>query len=167
MRLDAIGKRMKAGEMNMRKATGTVENKDGNSREFSLKLHVPYAHIDKMGVVYYANYFVYFEMARASMMREVGLPYGELEDRGIMLPVIETRCRYRQPARFDDELTVIIHNMAFQGPVLHIEYRVTRGDDLLATGFTDHVCMSPKGRVLKPADDLKRLLLGDASSEAP
>jgi len=143
-----------------------LKKESTSGREFELKLHVPYAHIDKMGIVYYANYLVYFEMARASMMREVGLPYGELEEQGVMLPVIETQCRYRQPALFDDELTVTIHSMAFRGPVLHIEYRVTRGNDLLATGYTDHVCMSPKGKVLKPAQELKRLLLGDTPPEA-
>ena len=127
------------------------------SKTFELTIHVPYAHIDKMGIVYYANYYIYFEMARAAMMREVGLPYGELEKRGILLPVVQSHCTYKKPAVFDDQLTIKIHNLELRGPILHIEYEVIRGDDLIATGYTDHVCMSPEGRPRKPAPELKVL----------
>ena len=126
-------------------------------RTFQISLWVPYAHIDKMGVVYHANYFVYFEMARSAMMREVGLPYGELEARGILLPVVEAQSKYKKPAQYDDELVVTIHNVEFRGALMHIDYRITRGEDLLVTGFTDHVCMSPDGRPLKPDKQLKKL----------
>ena len=67
---------------------------------FLHEVRVPYAHVDQMGVVYYANYLVYFEMARSEMMREAGMPYSELEARGLRLPVIEAHCEYKAPARF-------------------------------------------------------------------
>ena len=59
---------------------------------FKHEVRVPYAHVDQMGVVYYANYLVYFEMARSEMLREAGMPYGDLEEKGLRLPVVEARC---------------------------------------------------------------------------
>ncbi len=124
---------------------------------FKHSLRVPYANIDKMGFVYYANYFVYFEMARAQMLRDVGLPYGELEDRGVMLPAVEAHCEYKKPARYDDLLT--IQSVAsLKGSRLRIDYEVVRDQELIATGYTEHVCMSSDGKVMKPIADLKKLI---------
>ncbi len=128
------------------------------AKTFEYSLHVPYAHIDKMGFVYYAHYLVYFEMARSAMFRQVGLPYMQLEERGVMLPVVASHCEYKKPARFDDEIRVIIHNVEIRGPMFHVDYQVRRDGDLLAHGYTDHVCMSLKGRVLKPVKELIRLV---------
>lgn len=124
--------------------------------EFSL--HVPYAHIDKMGFVYYANYFVYFEMARSALLRDHGLPYTELEKRGVMLPVVQAVCNYRKPAHFDDLLTVRSRCLPWKGPRLCIAYEIVRAEDLLAEGHTEHVCMRPDGRPLRPDADLKKLV---------
>jgi acyl-CoA thioester hydrolase len=128
------------------------------SKTFRYSLHVPYAHIDKMGFVYYAHYLVYFEMARSAMFREVGLPYMRLEERGVMLPVVAAHCDYKKPARFDDEITVMIHRLEMRGPLFHVDYEVRRDSELLASGYTDHVCMSPHGRALKPTQELKDLV---------
>ena len=127
------------------------------SAEFRFELHVPYADIDGMGIVYYANYLVYFEMARASMLREVGLPYGEMEAQGVMLPVVEAHCEYKSSAHYDDLLVVKSTCLPFKGPRLRIEYEVLHGDELLATGYTHHVCMNPAGKVLRPTADLRKL----------
>lgn len=124
--------------------------------EFSL--HVPYAHIDQMGFVYYANYFVYFEMARSELLRDYGLPYSELEQRGVMLPVVEAHCEYRKPAHFDDYITVRSRCEKWKGPRMCITYELVRGDDLLVTGYTEHVCMKPDGTVMRPDDELKKLV---------
>jgi acyl-CoA thioester hydrolase len=124
------------------------------ARRFEYRLHVPYADIDAMGIVYYANYLVYFEMARASLLREVGLPYGEMEAAGVMLPVVESHCEYKQSAHYDDELVVYTTCLPFKGPRLRIEYEVKRDGELLATGYTHHVCMSPAGKVLRPTPAL-------------
>jgi acyl-CoA thioester hydrolase len=127
------------------------------SREFQFSIHVPYAHIDAMGIVYYANYLVYFEMARADLLREVGLPYGEMEKQGVMLPVVESHCEYKKSAHYDDLLVVHTTCLPFKGPRLRIEYEVRRDGELLATGYTHHVCMDPDGKILRPASDLKKL----------
>jgi len=126
------------------------------AKTFEHSIRVPYAHIDKMGIVYYSNYFVYFEMARAAFLREVGMPYGEMESRGVMLPVVEAHCDYRQPARYDD-LLVVNSMCSTKGARLHVAYRVTRDEDLIVSGYTNHVCMSPDGRVLRPTEELRRL----------
>lgn len=123
-------------------------------------IYVPYAHIDKMGVVYYANYFVYFEMARGQLLREAGLPYGELEDRGIMLPVVEAHCEYLKPARYDDLLVILTTCSEIKGTRLKMEYEIKRGDDLVATGYTRHVCMTPDGKVVRPVPELKAIFNG-------
>ena len=65
-----------------------------------------YAETDTMGVVYYANYLVWFEVARTDLLRDAGWSYREMEADGYLLPVLEANCVYRQPARYDDELDV-------------------------------------------------------------
>ena len=128
---------------------------------FSFSTYVPYAHIDKMGIVYYANYFVYFEMARAALLREAGLPYGEMESRGVMLPVVESHCEYKKPAHYDDLLVVLSTCVSIKGTRLRIEYEIKRGDedgDLIVTGYTEHVCMSTEGKVLRPTPELEQLV---------
>lgn len=124
---------------------------------FKHSVRVPYAHVDQMGVVYYAHYLVYFEMARGELLRKAGMPYGDLERGGVMLPVVESHCVYRKPARFDDLLDITIARVETRGIRLRIEYEVTRGDDLVAAGYTDHVCMSREGKVLRPVPELKKL----------
>ena len=65
-------------------------------------VRVRYAETDKMGVVYYANYFVWFEVARAELLRSLGWSYREMEHAGVALPVIEARCAYHRSAQYDD-----------------------------------------------------------------
>ena len=139
-------------------AGGTDGGADAHApRMFRHSVRVPYAHVDKMGVVYYANYFVYFEMARSEMLREIGLPYTELETRGVMLPVVEACCEYRLPARYDDLLEIATRCRHGTGVRLKIEYDVTRNGDAIASGYTHHVCMSSGGKVMRPIPELKRL----------
>src|SRR5688500_20407446 len=76
----------------------------GSERPASISVvRVRYAETDKMGVVYYANYFVWFEVGRADLLRSLGWTYREMEHAGVGLPVIEAHCDYHRPARYDDE----------------------------------------------------------------
>ena len=75
-------------------------------RRFKTRVRVRYADTDRMGVVYYANYLVWFEVGRTEWLRETGWSYREMEADGIALPVIEAQCEYRQPARYDDEIEI-------------------------------------------------------------
>jgi acyl-CoA thioester hydrolase len=134
---------------------------------FRHSVRVPYAHTDQMGVVYYANFFVYFEMARSAVLREAGTPYGELERRGVLLPVVEAQCRYRRPARFDDLLEIRLRFAAIHHVRLRFEYEIWRqdppdggADGWLATGHTVHVCTTRAGKVARLPPDLLRLAGG-------
>jgi len=132
----------------------------GTTRVFEHSIRVPYAHTDQMAMVYYANYFVYFEMARSELLRETGIPYPELERRGVLLPAVEAHCEYRKPARYDDLLLIRSRCVEIRGPRLRIEYEVSRDGDLIAEGHTEHVCMTPQGKVLKPVPEIRALVAG-------
>jgi acyl-CoA thioester hydrolase len=142
---------------------------DTAPRTFRHRIRVPYADVDRMGFVYYANYLVYFEMARSEMLREAGLPYSELEKRGIWLPVVSAHCDYKKPAHYEDLLLVLTRCSTENNVRLHIAYEVRRagtatsvatandGGELLMTGATEHVCLSPAGKVLRLTPELKAL----------
>ena len=107
---------------------------------------VRYAETDQMGIVYYANYLVWFELGRVEVLRTVGLSYKVLEtDHGCILPVIAVRCRYRSPARYDDEILIETRPTMLRGTVIKFAYRILRkgheGEEntLLAEGETVHV----------------------------
>ena len=112
------------------------------------EVRVRYAETDQMGVVYYANYLVWFELGRVELLRSLGLAYSRLEsDHGCFIPVIDARCRYRSPARYDDEILIETHPAMLRGSVLKFAYGIYRKPDqkgkerklLLAEGETTHV----------------------------
>ncbi len=117
-------------------------------RIFTTRLRVRYSETDQMSVVYHANYFAWFEVGRVEMMRELGFAYREMEAHdGCVLPVVEVSCRYRQPARYDDELELSTSLVALRGPVLKFAYQLRRAGaampgqpgPLLADAVTTHV----------------------------
>ena len=108
---------------------------------FDYETRVRYGDTDKMGVSYYANYFVWFEAARTEYFRALGLPYTECEKKGYYLPVVETGAHYHAPSTYDDLLVVRTSVSEVGRSSLRFEYRVmkkSRGE-LLAEGFTVHV----------------------------
>lgn len=123
------------------------------------ELRVRYAETDQMGIVYYANYLVWFEIGRVELLRSLGLAYSELErEHDRILPVAESRCRYRQPARYDDAIPIDARPALLRGPLLKFAYRILRKgaeDDepvLLAEGETTHfVCDHDLKRKSLPA----------------
>ena len=130
------------------------------------RFRVIYGDTDAMGVVYYANYFRYFEAARNELLRDLGAPYRELEAEGFMLPVAEAQAKYHAPARYDDALVLhtTVERVRFSS--VEITYRMTREDDasLVATGRTLHACIGPSGRLARLPDPLRgRLTKGTDS----
>ncbi|MHB1672640.1 MAG: acyl-CoA thioesterase [Acidobacteriaceae bacterium] len=107
-----------------------------------VRLRVRYAETDQMGVVYYSNFLVWFEIGRVELLRQLGFDYKtmEIED-DCFIPVVEANCRYKSPARYDDELIVETRVTGVRGAVLKFRYRVVRVGDqqLLAEGETIHV----------------------------
>jgi len=121
-----------------------------------------YADTDAMGVVYYANYFVYFEVARTSALAELGHPYWDMEKRGILIPVLRAHCEYHGPARYGDMLTVRTVRRRLGRARIRFDYSIHRvGADgesaALATGFTEHAFVNPDGRPLRPPADIMAL----------
>ena len=101
-----------------------------------------------MGIVYYANYLVWFEVARADWLREKGWSYREMESEGFSLPVLEAQCMYQQPARYDDDLEVTATGELLSPVRVKFTYEVARSDDslTLATGHTIHATLDRDGR---------------------
>jgi len=111
-------------------------------------LRVRYAETDKMGVVYYANYLVWFEVARADLLRSLGWTYKEMEAAGVVLPVIEAHCEYQRPARYDDEIEVRTEGVMLSPVRMKFTYTILRREDqsVAASGHTVHAAVSPEGR---------------------
>ena len=120
------------------------------------EVRVRYAETDQMGIVYYANYLVWFELGRVELLRSLGLSYSSLEtDHGCILPVIEATCRYKSPARYDDEILIETRPAMLRGSVLKFAYRIlhkapegqeqtSKDQTLLAEGETVHVVCDDK-----------------------
>ena len=128
--------------------------------ESTSRVRVRYAETDAMGVVYYANYLLWFEVARADLLREAGWSYREMEADGYMLPVLEAHCMYRQPARYDDELDVKTTGALVSPVRVKFMYDVVRSADAvhLATGYTVHASIDRGGRPCRLPDRVRELL---------
>lgn len=109
------------------------------------RLRVRYAETDQMDVVYHSNYVVYFEVGRVEFMRQLGFTYRhmELEDQ-LHLPVVEVRCRFKAPARYDDELIIRTHIARLRSALIQFQYQILRAEDeqLLAEGESTHVSVN-------------------------
>ena len=126
----------------------------------STRVRVRYAETDRMGVVYYANYLVWFEVGRTEWLRETGWNYREMEREGISLPVIEAHCEYRQPARYDDEIEIRTRATLLTPARLRFDYDVVRaGDDSVsASGHTIHAALDTNGRPCRLPDRVREIL---------
>ncbi|MGA3128446.1 MAG: thioesterase family protein [Candidatus Korobacteraceae bacterium] len=104
-------------------------------------LRVRYAETDQMGVVYHSNYIIWLEVGRVELLRQLGFSYQEMEAEGLHLPVVEVKCRYKHPARYDDEVTIRTHLAQMRASLLRFHYEVVRKADgrLLAEGESVHV----------------------------
>ncbi len=126
-------------------------------------LRVRYAETDQMSVVYYANYFVWFEVGRTDYCRQRGFAYRDMEkEDGLCIIVAEARCRYKAPARYDDEIEVRTRLAEVRRRVLTFAYEIYRkpDDELLAEGETVHVITNLEGRPRPLPDKYRELLEG-------
>lgn len=135
------------------------------------KLRVRYAETDQMGVVYYANYFVWCEIGRVEFLRELGFDYRRMEaEDGCMLPVVEASCRYKAPARYDDEVALETRVTGLRPSLIKFAYRMVRVStgELLAEAETVHVVvnkdMQKQPMPLRYAEAI-RATMHDASPE--
>ncbi len=113
------------------------------------RLRIRYAETDQMGVVYYSNHLVWMEIGRTDFCLMSGFRYRDMEiEDGVMIAVAEARCRYRKPARYDDEILIRTTLTALKRRTLTFSYRILNAEtgDILAEGTTLHVAIGRDGR---------------------
>jgi acyl-CoA thioester hydrolase len=106
------------------------------------RLRVRYAETDQMGVVYHSNHFIWFEVGRVELLRQLGFSYRDMETRdGRFIAVAEAKCRYRAPAHYDEEILVRTKLLNVRESVVHFGYELRRAEDaaLIAEGETTHI----------------------------
>jgi len=114
---------------------------------YETKLRVRYAETDQMGVVYHSNYVIWFEVGRVELFRQLGFTYQEMEKQeGALLAVVDLRCRYKVPARYDELIRVCTRVLNVRGSLVHFGYEILRDGDevLLAEGETTHLVLDPE-----------------------
>lgn len=131
-------------------------------QEHKINLRVRYAETDQMGVVYHGNYAQYFEMGRVEWLRNKGISYKELEDGGVMLPVVSLNMNYKKPAYYDDELTIVTRLEFLGGVKIEFSYEIiNQKGDLLTTALTTLVFVDMKiKRPIAVPDYLEKLING-------
>jgi acyl-CoA thioester hydrolase len=128
-------------------------------RESVARVRVRYAETDKMGVVYYANYLVWFEVGRSEWLRATGGSYRQLEGDGTILPVLAAHCEYRRPVRYDDEIEIRTRATLLSPARLRFDYDIvpSGASEPSARGFTEHCGVDPEGRPRRLPPSLRRL----------
>jgi acyl-CoA thioester hydrolase len=132
---------------------------------FSVPIRVRFADTDAQGVAHNSAYLVWFEVARVEYLREFAGGYQALRDRGIEALVLESFCRYRVPAVFDDELVVHTRCVGLRGARFRYEYVILRGDELVADGHTEHACVDAV--TLRPTRTPDWLVAAITAAEQP
>lgn len=129
-------------------------------------VRVRYAETDQMGVAYYANYLVWFEIGRTEWLRETGWTYRSMEAEGLGLPVIEAHCEYRRPVRYDDELEIRTAGRLVSAARLAFDYEIVRRADevAMAVGHTVHATVDRGGRPVRLPARVKTLLTNATST---
>ena len=128
------------------------------------KIRVRYADTDQMKMVYYAKFFEYFEQGRSDLLREIGIPYPEIESMGYHLPVAEAHAKYLRSARYDDLLTVTVMLKDMPQVRVRIEYEIRHAEskEILAEGYTVHSFVSASTGKPVRAPDRFTELVGEA-----
>lgn len=128
---------------------------------FETRLRVRYAETDQMRVVYYANYYVWMEIARVEFVRSRGLSYRDLEvQEGLFLAVIESQCRYLSPARYDQEIVLETYIANGNPRVIEFQYEIKDAQSrlLLAAGMTKHMWLDREWRPTRLPPQYRQVL---------
>lgn len=127
------------------------------------EIRVRYQETDNMGVVYYANYLVWFEVARTEFMRASGISYTALEKKGMFMMVAEARCKYKAPARYDDIVRIRTWIPSIKNSSMQFCHELFIGNRLIATGESVHVFTNRSGKPVRMPEEIRRLYReGDA-----
>jgi len=145
------------------------EKHDVFERAVEHTVRVRYSETDKMGIVYHANYIVWFEVGRTEFCRAAGFPYSEMERQGIMILVTGVECRYRRSASYDDDVTIRTRMGDAGSRGLSFFYEIVRTDDgaLLAEGSTRHVFVDRSGRPVTIPSAIREAFARFVAPEGP
>jgi len=130
-------------------------------KEYAVEIRVRYADTDQMAVVYYANYFVWLEIARTEFLRELGVEYRAMEaEEKLALPVTEASCRYKAPARYDDIVLIKTRITQIRNTSFKFEYELLnkKTNQLLATASTFHVFINSQRKPVQIPQKVRALL---------
>lgn len=146
--------------------TTTTSDADLSRLIAESRVRVRYAETDQMGVAYYANYFVWFEVGRSQFCNDCGFSYRDMEkETGLFMIVAEAHCRYKTPARYEDDLIIRTRIRELTRRTLRFSYEINRADGaLVATGETLHVLTNSEGRPSSFPERYQTLLRGDGQS---
>ncbi|MCX8118187.1 MAG: acyl-CoA thioesterase [Desulfobacterota bacterium] len=127
-----------------------------------VEIRVRYAETDQMGVAYYANYLIWFEVGRSEFCRRKGFRYADLEKLGYRLVVSEVHCRYRGSARYDELILVRTRLKQLNKRMVTFAYQILGEDrkEILAEGETKHLCVSIEGKTRSLPDTYLQCLAG-------
>jgi len=130
-------------------------------------IRVRYGDTDKMGFVYHANYFRWFEVGRSEMFRFMGIPYKSIESKGIFLPLSEMHCKFNAPSQYDDILLIETSIDTRYKAGMKFDYKIFNedGKKRLANGYTKHACMDNNGRVVRPPKFLMDIISKNSDAD--
>ncbi len=127
-------------------------------------IRVRYQETDNMGVVYYANYFVWFEIARSEYFRSLGISYRELEKRGLYMMVASAACTYKAPAQYDDVVRIQAWITEVKNTSMKFEYRIFIGEKPIASGESGHVFTDKSRKPVRIPQEIRDAYLRDGKS---
>ena len=131
------------------------------AKEFSTEIRVIYADTDQMGVVYYANYFIWLEIARTEFLRSQGVDYKSIEkEKKLALPVVEAYCKYKAPARYDDVVVIKTKVSQVKSSTLRFDYELLnkQTNELLVEAYTTHVFIGRNRKPVRIAQEIMSVL---------
>ena len=133
------------------------------------EIRVRYSETDRMGIVYHANYIVWFEIGRTEFCRAAGMPYRQMEDSGNLILVTGVDCRYRQPARYDDAVVIRTRMGEVGSRGLSFFYEILRKSDgqLLAEGSTRHLFANAENRPIPIPDPIRETFAAFVGEPGP
>ena len=125
-----------------------------------VSIRVLYSDVDQMRWANHGAYYRWFEIGRAEYMRSNGLPYKELEEMGYFMPITELYCKYIKAIKYDDLIKVVAWPSVVKRASMRFEYEILKDNELMAKGYTHHVCLNRDGKIVKIPQKLKEILGG-------
>lgn len=125
------------------------------SLEHTITIRVRYPEVDAMGFLHHSRYFQYFELGRIELLRSLGISYAQLEQAGFLFVVVKVECRYKAPARYDEELTLTTRVVKQTHVRIDHAYELKRGETLLAEANTTIACIDREGTLRQIPENLR------------